>query len=212
MMFPAWTVSVWYNHSLTSISCRTERPVRSSTGSDNETFLTTACSIHFPSPYISRLLVHLVPLVAKTENSLLLSPLVAGNIVPPRLCMYKGRYMHLAWIHELLPRSVIKSSLLIFILEEKFLNWSCSWSRMVCATSRCSWQLQGPDASPSETSGLVLSYALSDMHCPAWTEKTALLLPPQRRSHVATGDLQKTLLQQLLPLCFPPQMVWQALW
>lgn len=46
------------------------------------TFLTTACSSCFPSLYFSKLLVHLVPLVAKTENSLVLSPLFAGSIIP----------------------------------------------------------------------------------------------------------------------------------
>lgn len=63
MVPPAWVMSVWYNHSLTSTSYRTEHPVHSSTGSGNESFLTTVCSTYFPSPYCSKLLVHLVPLV-----------------------------------------------------------------------------------------------------------------------------------------------------
>lgn len=75
MVSPPWSVSVWYNHSLTSVSCRAKLPVRSSTDDSNESFLTTACSTYFPSPYFSKLWVHLVPLVAKTENSLVLSPL-----------------------------------------------------------------------------------------------------------------------------------------
>lgn len=149
----------------------------------------------------------------RQKNSLILSPLFCKWYYPPRLYTYKSCCVHLPWICELLPQSLVKSS----VSWPSFLKKNSStdpapeagWSVLHYATTG-SFKPQAP--SPSERCH---SCFCTLLHL---EQHTVTCL---RRENCPTtlgwvthcyGGTTKTLQQQLLLLYLPPWTVWGPVW
>lgn len=104
----------------------------------------------------------------------------AGNIIPPRFYTYKGCYVHLACIPELLPRSVIKTSVSwsLFLKKNSSTDPAPEAGRSVQHYAVAgSPEPQMPAPARCASLAFMLSCALSDTHCLAWENCPAAATP-----------------------------------